>query len=230
MEKTDTRIVEDKIKDFDLKYYDLDILMKNILKIENEIDNKYSSIDKEKKLSKLPPQAIGTTFIYNQLNENYNFFVENQFNKIIRFLEHVENKEKNYLKLYEKCTREYLNNPNDIPFNELLKEKKEIDSSYKLLLILLNEVNGDIVKFNKIYNNLEDSGLFMTHPEKVNQQYLSDISNKLDNVMEGLKVIYKSISDTNEYLHEIERNTNDMSYNLYDISNQLWGISYALYK
>jgi hypothetical protein len=41
------------------------------------------------------------------------------------------------------------------------------------LSILANEVNGDVVNFNKVYNNFEDAGLFMTVPEKINQQYLS---------------------------------------------------------
>ena len=105
------------------------------------------------------------------------------------------------------------------------EEKNEIDISYSLLSILANEVNGDVVNFNKVYNNLEDAGLFMTVPEKINQQYLSEISSKLDNVLSGLKVLFESIEETNRSLRDIEQNTNEMSSNMYDVTNHLWDIS-----
>jgi hypothetical protein len=186
---------------------------------------KQGAINKEKSLIKFPSQAIGSVFLYNLLNEKYDLFVDSQFNKIIRFLEHIENKEKKYRDLYLNCAKDYISYPNEIPLNELKHEKKEIDISYSLLSILANEVNGDIVNFNKVYNKLEDAGLFMTVPEKTNQQYLSEISSKLDNVIQGLKVLFQSLEETNRSLREIEGNTSEISNNMYEVTSHLWDIS-----
>ena len=109
----------------------------------------------------------------------------------------------------------------------MCQEKKEIDNCYELLTILVKEVNGDIVKFNKVYNKLEDAGLFMTSPEKANQQYLREISTKLDNVIEGLKVLFQSLEETNNSLRAIEGNTSEISLNMYDVRSHLWDISWA---
>ena len=65
----------------------------------------------------------------------------------------------------------------------------------------------------------------MTIPEKINQQYLSDISSKLDNVILGLKVLFNSIEEANRSLREIEGYTSEIAANTYDISEQLWDVS-----
>ena len=225
MEKLDTNKIEKEIIQYNIISKEIDSVIRNINNTENLIALKQGAINKEKSLSKFPSQAIGSVFYYNKLNEKYNLFVDSQFNKIIRFLEHIENKEKKYRELYIECTKNYTLNPKEIPIYELKKEKNEIDVSYSLLSILANEVNGDVVNFNKVYNNLEDAGLFMTVPEKINQQYLSEISLKLDNVLSGLKVLFESIEETNRSLRDIEQNTNEMSSNMYDVTNHLWDIS-----
>ena len=193
MEKLDTNKIEKEIDQFNIISKEIDSVIRNINNTENLIALKQVAINKEKSLRKFSSQAIGSVFLYNQLNEKYDLFVESQFNKIIRFLEHIENKEIKYRDLYINCTIDYITDPNGIPFEELKQEKKEIDNCYELLSILANEVNGDIVNFNKVYNKLEDAGLFMTVPEKANQQYLSEISSKLDNVIQGLKVLFQSL-------------------------------------
>lgn len=187
-------------------------------------------IETEIELRKYPSQAIGSVSFYNQLNKNRDLFVDNQFNKIIRFLEHVENKEKKYRDWYVNCTEDYFRKPNEIPLIELNEEKKSIDNSYEILSILVNEIKRDEVKFNKVYNKLEDAGLFMTIPEKINQQYLSEISSKLDNVIHGLKVLFQSLEETNRSLREIEGNTSEISSNMYEVSSNLWDISYEISK
>ena len=100
--------------------------------------------------------------------------------------------------------------------------KKEIDFLYKLLGILIYEVNGDLVSFNKVYNKLEDTGLFMSIPEKKSQEFLSQISNKLSNVMESLKVVFKQLENSNKILRSIDQNTSNLdeiSFSLWDMSN-----------
>lgn len=186
------------------------------------------SIANEKYLKTFPSQAIGSISLYNRLNENFTFYDESQFNKIIRFVDYMERKEKLYRDLYVECTRDYVKNPNGIPLGSLYKEREELNVSYKLLTVLVDEVNGDVVSFNKVYNKLEDSGFFMTIPEKQNQKYLSEISSKLSDVMLGLKVIFESLEETNKNLRDISENTSVIADITYDNSSILWDISWNL--
>lgn len=225
MEKIDLDKIEIDIDQFFKISKHIEDNIKSAEKIDKNIELAKSSINKEILLKKFPSQAIGSVVLYNELNEKFNYYTDNQFNKTIRFLEHIENKEKKYRDLYLNCTGDYITNPNGIPFDELIKEKKEIDNCYELLTILINEVNGDIVKFNKVYNKLEDAGLFMTMPEKANQQYLLEISTKLDNVIEGLMVLFQSLEETNNSLRQIEGNTSEIALNMYDVKSDLWDIA-----
>ena len=210
-------------------------IKKKLDKLNNDINTKVKqrtlvekSINYEKVLRKFPSQAIGSVALYNKLNENYSFFDEVQFNKIIRFVQHIEEKEKRYRGLYVDCTSGYINNLDTIPIKELKKEQKELKISYQLLSILSYEVNGDIVSFNKVYNMLEDSGIFMSVPEKKNQEYLSQISTKLDNVMKGLKAVFDSLQETNRKLEEISQEMSYIASGIDDISSDLWDISFDL--
>lgn len=226
MEEIDMINIEKEFIKFDKINYELNLTNSKISIVENSKEFNQLIINREKELRNFSSQAIGSVMFYNQLNEKYDLFDDkNKFNKIIRFLEHIENKEKRYRELYIECTKNYTLNPKEIPIYNLKKEKNEIDISYNLLSILTNDVNGDVVNFNKVYNNLEDAGLFMTVPEKINQQYLSEISSKLDNVIQGLKVLFQSLEETNRSLRDIEQNTNEMSSNMYDVTNHLWDIS-----
>ena len=230
MEKIDLDKIETDIDQFYKITKDIEDVIKSVEKTDNKIELAKESINKEILLKEFPSQAIGSVVLYNDLNGKYNLYVENQFNKTIRFLEHIENKEKKYRDLYLNCTANYITDPNGIPFVDLNQEKKEVDNCYELLSILVKEVNGDTVKFNKVYNKLEDAGLFMTNPEKVNQQYLLEISSKLDNVLEGLKVLFQSLQETNNSLREIEGNTSEISLNMYDVRSHLWDISWGTNK
>ena len=192
---------------------------------KSELESIEYSIKLEKDLKKFPSQAIGSVTLYNKLNEKYRLYDENQFNKIIRFLEHIEIKEKNYRNLYVTFTNDYVSAPETISIQELKKEQKEINDCYKLLIVLVDEVNGDVVKFNKVYNKLEDSGLFLSVPEKKNLQYLDEISTKIDSAMEGLKVVFKSIEESNKNIREINQNTAEISYNTIGLHDMLWDIN-----
>lgn len=224
MEKLDLIKIEKELTQFNRVSNEIDKTFSNINNVENQIIFNQATINLEKKLRKYSSQAIGSVLFYNHLNEKRDLFVDSQFNKTIRFLEHIENKEQKYRDLYVNCTKNYLNT-HGIPIDELKNEKKEIDDCYNLISILVSEVNGDVVKFNKVYNKLEDAGLFMTIPEKINQQYLSEISSKLDNVILGLKVLFISIEEANRSLREIEGYTSEIAANTYDITEQLWDIS-----
>lgn len=230
MKIEDLKIIEDEINNNKSLIEKKNSLENNISLKQKEIKFKELKIQKEQHLSKMPSQAFGSVVLYNQLNKNYQFFDKDQFNKVVRFISHIEDKEKDYRRLYLNCTKKYISDPKNIPIALMKKTKKEIDFSYKLLSILINEVNGDLVSFNKVYNKLEDAGLFMTIPEKRNQEYLNQISDKLSVVMNGLKVIFEQLEHTNDILRSIEDSTSYSASVLDDVSNHLWDISYSVRK
>lgn len=195
---------------------------------EKEVSLLEKSIEFEKALRNFPCQAIGSISLYNALNENYDYFEESQFNNVIRFVHHIEEKEKRYRKLYLTCTKDYIKYPLSIPFAELEREQYELNLGYKLLFVLATEIKGDVVLFNKVYNQLEDSGMFMSVPEKQNQEYLSQISSKLSDVMNGLKAVFDSLQETNKILGEISASQEEIAANTSDSASSLWDISYGL--
>ena len=222
MKTEEIKIIEVEI-DNNKKLIDKRIDIENqISSLQEKINVEELKIKREQFLSKMPSQAFGSVILYNKLNENYHFFDNEQFNKVVRFISHIEDKENNYRKLYLKCTKNYMTDPEKIPVDALNNTKKEIDFLYKLLGILIYEVNGDLVSFNKVYNKLEDTGLFMSIPEKKSQEFLSQISNKLSNVMESLKVVFKQLENSNKILRSIDQNTSNLdeiSFSLWDMSN-----------
>lgn len=176
-------------------------------------------VQKELELRKMPSQATGTTPLYNKLNENYSYYDKDQFNNILRFLTHIEEKEKHYRQLYLKTTSNYMADPKNIPLSKLYLTKKELDYSYKLLMVLANEINGDVVSYGKVYNKIEDAGLFMSVPEKRTQEYLNDISKKMGVIINSLSAVFSQLEETNTFLSSI-------SESAFDASSTLWDISY----
>ena len=222
MDTKNIKSLESEIKLSEKLLGGLKLKNQEINSCEKDISILEKSITNEKALRKLPCQAIGTIVLYNILNENYGYFEESQFNKVIRFVQNIEEKEKRYRKLYLTCTKDYIKSPSQIPLSELRRERKELNISYKLLSVLANEIKGDVVSFNKVYNKLEDTGMFMSVPEKQNQEYLSQISSKLDNVMNGLKAVFETLQETNKGLSEIR---DEVAYNSYAVTDALWDIS-----
>ena len=220
--------LELKIRNFSDEDNKLISLINITQRLENKIRLNKIAIPNEYELRKFPSQAIGSVSLYNKLNENYSFFDEAQFNKIVRFVQHIEEKEKKYRDLYVNCTNDYVKNPEGIPIKDLKKEQHELKISYQLLTVLANEINGDVVSFNKVYNKLEDAGMFMTVPEKQNQEYLKQISSKLDNVMNGLKAVFDSLQETNRNLREISQETSYIASVATDMSSHLWDISWEM--
>tara|TARA_Y200000002_G_scaffold368077_1_gene360744 strand:- start:110 stop:787 length:678 start_codon:yes stop_codon:yes gene_type:complete len=190
-------------------------------KILEEIESRGTNklrIQKELELRKMPSQAIGTAPLYNKLNENYSHYDKDQFNNILRFFTHIEEKEKHYRQLYLKTTSSYMADPKSTPLSKLNHTKKELDYSYKLLMVLANEINGDVVSYGKVYNKIEDAGLFMSTPEKRTQDYLNDISKKMGTIIKGLNAVFHQLEETNTFLSSISESTFDASSSLYDIS------------
>ncbi len=108
--------------------------------------------------------------------------------------------------------------PKNIPVSKLRHTKKELDYSYKLLMILANEINRDVVSYGKVYNKIEDAGLFMTVPEKRTQEYLNDISKKMGTIINSLSAVFLEIKESNALLSDISAEVSDASSTLWDIS------------
>ena len=207
---------------------DLEKVKEKLSVKKKEITFNKTCIKHENELSKFPSQAIGSIPLYNKLNENYSFFDEVQFNKVIRFVQHVEDKEKSYRKFYLETTSNYFKNPFGIPINDLKKTKNDLELSYKLLIVLAYEISGDVVSFNKVYNQIEDTGLFMTAPERKTQEYLNQISSKLNLVMQGLTVLFEQLEKNNDTLSQILGETQYNSTTLDVINSSLWDIEKAI--
>ena len=145
MDTKNIKSLESEIKLSEKLLGGLKLKNQEINSCEKDISILEKSITNEKALRKLPCQAIGTIVLYNILNENYGYFEESQFNKVIRFVQNIEEKEKRYRKLYLTCTKDYIKSPSQIPLSELRRERKELNISYKLLSVLANEIKGDVV-------------------------------------------------------------------------------------
>ena len=78
--------------------------------------------------------------------------------------------------------------------------------------VLCNGILVDKVMFNKIYNNLEDKGIFLTKYEKINMEYLSSIARNIEQVVDQLNDINDSLIEVNEHLWQI----NDSIYSIND--------------
>ena len=140
----------------------------------------------------------------------------------------MKKNEKAYRKTYVNFTETYIQSPHDIKIDDLYSVKDKLNKFYMLLGILVKEVDGDLVLFNKVYNQLEDAGFFMSVPEKVNQEYLSQISKKLSNVMEGLSAIFKSLEESNILLRNIRQGINETNTELGELNASMWDVSWEL--
>ena len=159
MDTKNIKALESEIKQSQKLLRSLELKKKEIISCQKDMNDIEKSIEHEKDLRKLPCQAIGSILLYNILNENYSYFEGSQFNKVTRFVDHIEEKEKRYRKLYLNCTEHYIKDPLHIPIDDLKKEQRELNMSYKLLSVLANEIKGDVVSFNKVYNKLLKTGL-----------------------------------------------------------------------
>jgi hypothetical protein len=178
--------------------------VKNIIE---RIDQKFLSISIEQALISLPNRAVGSKNFSKILNEKSSQYDNSQFNKIIRFLTFVENTEDNYNSFYGKVKSNYERNPEKSLMQELVNLNRIINYEYSLMKILCSQIDKNKVEFNKIFNAIEDRGIFLTSSEKYQNSILGKISG-------GLEEIAQKIDLTNEYL-------NDISFQLWEIDGNI---------
>jgi hypothetical protein len=176
---------------------------KEIEKLKKKIDFNFLSISIEKSLISLPHTALGSKEFSLRLNQKASLFDNTQFNKLVRFLSFIENSEDQYNSSYHSIKKSYLTSPDKTIMSELIGLNRVINYEYSLMHLLCECVDKSKVEFNKIYNAIEDRGIFQTASEKFQNNMLLKISGSLQDIAHRIDL-------TNDYLK--------------DISFQLWSI------
>ena len=193
------------------------------LKSDNEL--KYKSILNEKLLNNLPNQTYGSVIFYNELNKNSTLFDNSHLNKITRFLNFIETHEDKYLGIYDRCVGLYIDDPNNNCFNELINKLETINHYYEIMKSLIHNVNKDKVLYNKLYNLIEDEGIFMTKTEKESLNYMKKVSTGIislnNNIVDGFIHLSKGVN-------ELTMINTEISTSLYDIDSSLGMINSSL--
>jgi len=195
---------------------------------EKLIINNKKSISLENKLKNYPCQAIGSVFLYNELNRKANQFDNIQLKGITRFIILIENTEKVYRDQYCIVTKTYLTDPFSSAINELDKTYLTVSNYYVLLKTLINESNGDMVLFNKVYTSLEDSGLFMSVPEKQQLNYLKEMVELHKKLIIKLDKVDLKLIQMNDNITEILSMTDSLEFELWDVSSKIDDLSYDI--
>jgi|TARA_B110000238_G_C16065828_1_gene412668 hypothetical protein len=207
-----------------------------IAKSKKQIISYKKSIEIEQTLKNYPSSGQGSVFFYNSMMSKFDVFSEIHLNKISRYFNYVEKIEEEYKHLYTKATNEYYKNPEDPAILMLYKTYEHLVESYKILFILVSEVDRDKLLYHKVYNQVEDQGIFLTASEKLALRHLDEISKKLSQIVTELQVM---ISTTNQMLNQtlnaigmVEDNIDSLSsdiaymdYTISDVQTEIWGLS-----
>tara|TARA_Y100000385_G_C12996133_1_gene595022 strand:- start:52 stop:456 length:405 start_codon:yes stop_codon:yes gene_type:complete len=110
--------------------------------------------------------------------------------------------------------KKYFHSPEDDCYVVLTDTLKKLNMFYEIGEILVNEVDNDVVLFNKTYNRLEDKGYFLNEIEKLNIKMLENISDNLVNINSGI----------NDLSNAFERGFRQVNQNLEFINGELVNI------
>lgn len=244
---TELREFKNELASLKSEYSEVNHILENLKKEKgaktSELKKLQQSHSIQNTLKALPYFCDGSIYFHNELNKSYSKYNQNQFNKITRFLDLISQKEEEYNEKYKRVFSNYLINPNFQDLNSIINQIKTIHTFYSLLNILVSEVNGDVVLFNKTYNLIEDEGIFLTKSEKESIEYLKKIFKQINNLNKdlnkglselnnNLKEIEKSInvgfSKVNTHLKNIDSNLDSVSDSLFDVTEKLYDINYNI--
>ena len=169
---------------------------KEIEELINKINLNFLSIKIEQSLICLPNCAVGSKGYSIELNKKSSLYDNIQFNKIIRFLTFIENSEDEYNSSYTTIKKSYISNPDISKMKDLISMNRVINYEYSLMNILCGKIDNNKVEFNKIYNAIEDRGIFQTASDKFQNTMLLNISGSLEDIVDR-------IDTTNDHLNEI---------------------------
>ena len=179
-----------------------------IKSLTKKIDQKFLSISIEHSLIALPSRAIGSKAFSLLLNKKSSLYDNTQFNKIVRFLSFIETCENRYNTFYDSIKRSYILKPVESEMRDLITMNRVINYEYSLMKILCVQVDNDKVEFNKIYNAIEDRGLFLTASEKYQNEMLGKISGTLKEISDKIDMTNEALNQISFQLWEIDSSIN----------------------
>lgn len=219
--------VEKQIKAIDLKIEDT----------IKTIDNKLLSISIESVLLSLPSKAVGSITYAQKLNSQTQLYQDTQFNKIIRFLSLIEAIENDYNESYCDIGKSYLTRPNKNNAETLISKYTLLKNEYNLMNVFVDAIKTDKVMFNKIYNLIEDRGVFMSVYDKLNYHNLSSIASNMISLVEQSFLMNENLNSINNELWENNNKLEAMNDSLGELDasvkagNLLSAVqTYQLYK
>ena len=229
-----TKIAENKIneskvrKQVDLLNQKISTVNKELEKIDEEINGKVAEIDKkylsiaiDEIILKLPKKANGTSLFSEKLNLKSEKYDSAQFNKITRFLTLIENSELDYNNSYNALTRTYRTSPNKQKIEILINKSKLLLDEYLLMDVLINSVDSDKVMFNKVYNTLEDRGVFLSNYDKLNYENLALIASNSVTLVSQNYIANNRLQSISNGLWELNSNVTELNDGISDVSNSI---------
>ena len=108
-----------------------------------------------------------------------------------------------------------------IVFNELINKLETINHYYEIMKSLIHNVNKDKVLYNKLYNLIEDEGVFMTKTEKESLNYMKKVSSGVielnKNIVDGFEILESQLSDVSSGLYDLDSSLGMISSSLDNI-------------
>lgn len=211
------------------------VLKENYIDISKKEEEKEEILRKEEEEKRLKNLQVSQTNVLNELDKDGNGQVDvvegNDFNSLLKkhqksIVEIDRNyvqqfvKISSYLKTKEDNIQTIFNSIKDTPNQEVLNEYVEIlkDEIHSYNLILLNSLNmivslveDDMITFYEIHEKFDNLNMFSSKHEK-------DISQKLENIGDGLKTLMYEIRRVGE---EISYSIQDLTYVNEELNNQL---------
>lgn len=220
-------------------YQNLKAEVSGISKSEDKIKDYKKSIEIENKLKEYPSSAQGSVFFQNAMVSKYEAFGKEHLEKMARFFTFIEQLEDEYHNLYNSATTIYFEDPYDNSIENLFKMHDQLIESYKLMLLLILEVDRDQLLYHKIFNQIEDQGIFLSANEKLALDQLATISNKLSGVINGLNVLISETQKSNEILGKslesisslrsdidwVSSDISSLGYEISDMQSEIWGLT-----
>lgn len=220
-------------------YQDLNAEASLISKSEKKAKTYNKSIEIENKLKEYPSSAQGSVFFQNAMTSKYEAFGKEHLEKIARFFTFLEQLEDHYHGLYKTSTSIYFEDPHHSSIKDLYKTHEQLIGAYKLMLVLIIEVDRDQLLYHKVFNQIEDQGIFLSANEKLALQQMADISDKLNVVIEGLNVLIQETQTSNELLGKslesisnlrsdidfVSSDISNLGFEISDMQSEIWGLS-----
>jgi len=216
---------KEKVNKFSYAFEDLveDLIINQKL-VENwdSVEEKYVqlnlSIVRENFLNNIPMSLNFSNNLEITLSSNQDELSEIKINKLTRFLTFIESKEELYKACYDQGCRVYNSDPKNHIFLRISDLYCIIIYYYQIFMLMLKTFKTNKVLFNKLYNLIEDEGIFLSKSEKETISYLKSIASGIQQINENL---IDGFGRINSHLEKINLNIEYTLGELGDISSEL---------